>query len=97
MELGEPDQSSRRRPIPISGSEFVIEADTVIICLGTNPNPLIPTTSPDLDTDKWNRIIADEWGRTSMEGVFAGGDNVTGSATVISAMGAGKNAANEMD
>lgn len=94
MELGEPDASGRRRPVEIEGSEFEMECDTVIMALGTNPNPLIPSTTEGLDINKWKCIIADEeTGQTSKEGVFAGGDAVTGSATVILAMGAGKEAA----
>jgi len=98
MELGEPDASGRRRPIAKSGSEHVVDVDTVIIAIGTSPNPLIRSTTPDLATNKWGCIIADEQtGRTSKEGVFAGGDAVTGSATVILAMGAGKKAAKAID
>ncbi|MGI6623727.1 MAG: NADPH-dependent glutamate synthase [Clostridiaceae bacterium] len=98
MELGEPDASGRRRPIAKSGSEHVIDVDTVIIAIGTSPNPLIRSTTPDLTTNKWGCIIADEQtGRTSKAGVFAGGDAVTGSATVILAMGAGKKAAKAID
>lgn len=93
MELGEPDESGRRRPIPIEGSEFEIPTDIVIVALGTNPNPLIGDTTEGLNRDKWGRIIAEEDGSTSREGVFAGGDSVTGSATVILAMGAGKDTA----
>lgn len=97
MELGEPDESGRRRPVEIPGSEFEFEVDTVIMALGTSPNPLIPRTTEGLDSDDRNRIIADNLGITSREGVFAGGDNVTGSATVILAMGAGKDAAKAID
>ena len=93
MELGEADQSGRRRPIEIEGSEFEIEANCVIMALGTNPNPLIINTTKGLDSEKWGGIIADDYGKTSKEGVFAGGDAVTGAATVILAMGAGKKAA----
>lgn len=94
MELGEPDASGRRRPVEIPGSEFEIELDTVIMSLGTSPNPLISSTTEGLETNKWKCIVADEeFGRTSKEGVFAGGDAVTGAATVILAMGAGKAAA----
>ncbi len=94
MELGEPDQSGRRRPIPIPGSEFFLEVDTVIVAIGTGANPLIPSTTPDLKINKWGYIIADpETGATSKPGVYAGGDIVTGSATVILAMGAGRKAA----
>lgn len=93
MELGEPDDSGRRRPLPIEGSEFEIPTDIVIVALGTNPNPLIGNTTEGLERDKRGRITADEGGRTSREGIFAGGDSVTGSATVILAMGAGKDTA----
>ena len=95
MELGEPDASGRRRPVEIPGSEYEIEADVVIMSLGTSPNPLISSTTKGLDVNKWQCIVADEAnGATSKEGVFAGGDAVTGAATVILAMGAGKAAAN---
>lgn len=97
MELGEPDESGRRRPLPIEGSEYDIELDTVIIAVGTNPNPLIKDTTEGLDVTFWGGIIADEGGATSREGVFAGGDAVTGAATVISAAGAGKVAATSID
>ena len=94
MELGEPDSSGRRRPVTIEGSEFIIEADTAIVALGQNPNPLIRTTTEGLATESWGGIIiSPETGMTSIPGVFAGGDAVTGEATVISAMGAGKVAA----
>ena len=94
MELGEPDASGRRRPVEVPGSEFEMELDTVIMSLGTSPNPLISSTTEGLETNKWKCIVADEeLGRTSKEGVFAGGDAVTGAATVILAMGAGKAAA----
>ncbi len=94
MELGEPDESGRRRPIPIEGSNFEMECDTVIVALGTRANPLIPSTTPDLKLNRRGYIEADpETGKTSMEGVYAGGDIVTGSATVILAMGAGRKAA----
>jgi len=98
MELGEPDSSGRRRPIPIEGSEFRIETDTVIVAIGNSPNPLIPKTTPDLAVGRWGTITADpETGRTSMDRVYAGGDVVTGAATVILAMGAGKKAAQAID
>ena len=97
MELGEPDASGRRRPVAKEGSEFVLDMDCVIMALGTSPNPLIKATTPGLDTKKWGEIIADENGLTSMEGVYAGGDAVTGAATVILAMGAGKTAAKAID
>ena len=98
MELGEPDESGRRRPVEIAGSEFVIDVDTVIMSLGTSPNPLISSTTIGLDVNKRKCIIANEEdGKTSKEGVYAGGDAVTGAATVILAMGAGKNAAKGID
>lgn len=98
MELGEPDESGRRRPVVKEGSEFVLDVDCVIMSIGTSPNPLIKSTTSGLDTQKWGGIIADEkTGQTSREGVFAGGDAVTGAATVILAMGAGKDAAAAMD
>ena len=94
MELGEPDESGRRRPQVIEGSEYELELDTVIMALGTAPNPLISSTTKGLDTNKWQCIVADEeTGATTKPGVFAGGDAVTGAATVILAMGAGKAAA----
>lgn len=92
-ELGEADESGRKRPIPIPGSEYVIETDTVVMALGTRPNPLISSTTKGLEINKWKCIVADEHGKTSKEGVYAGGDAVTGAATVILAMGAGKEAA----
>ncbi len=97
MELGEPDSSGRRRPIVKEGSQFDIELDCVIMALGTSPNPLIKSTTQGLDTEKWGGIIADENGLTSRENVYAGGDAVTGAATVILAMGAGKTAAKAID
>lgn len=98
MELGEPDESGRRRPAPVEGSEFTIDADTVIMSLGTSPNPLISSTTEGLEVNKWKCIVADEeFGKTSKEGVYAGGDAVTGAATVILAMGAGKAAAKGID
>ena len=97
MELGEPDASGRRRPIVKEGSEFDIGLDCVIMALGTSPNPLIKSTTQGLDTEKWGGIIADENGLTSRENVYAGGDAVTGAATVILAMGAGKTAARAID
>jgi glutamate synthase (NADPH/NADH) small chain len=93
MELGEPDSSGRRRPIPIPGSEFILETDMAIVAIGTMANPLIPSTTPGLETNRWGYIVTDETGRTSKEGVWAGGDIVTGAATVILAMGAGRKAA----
>ena len=90
MELGEPDESGRRRPVVVQGSEFVIDVDMVIMSLGTSPNPLISSTTEGLEVNKWKCIIADEeHGKTTKEGVYAGGDAVTGAATVILAMGAG--------
>lgn len=98
MELGEPDESGRRSPVEIPGSEYEIEADTVIMSLGTSPNPLISSTTEGLDTNRRKCIVADEAnGQTSKDGVFAGGDAVTGAATVILAMGAGKAAAKGID
>ncbi len=98
MELGEPDESGRRRPIEKEGSEFEIALDTVIMSIGTSPNPLIRTTTPGLDTNKRGCIITDgDDGKTTRDGVFAGGDAVTGAATVILAMGAGKKAASAID
>lgn len=94
MELGEPDESGRRRPIPVEGSEFIMDVDIVIIAIGTSPNPLIASTTPGLAVQKWGGIIVDEeTGATSKDRVYAGGDAVTGAATVILAMGAGKKAA----
>ena len=97
MELGEPDASGRRRPIVKEGSEFVLDVDCVIMSIGTSPNPLIRNTTKGLETNKHGCFIADENGLTSREGVYAGGDAVTGAATVILAMGAGKTAAKAMD
>ena len=97
MELGEPDASGRRRPIPVEGSEFVLDVDTVIMSLGTSPNPLIRSTTPGLETNKKGGIIVDENEMSTRENVFAGGDAVTGAATVILAMGAGKKAAEAID
>ena len=98
MALGEPDESGRRRPVEVPGSEFLMELDTVIMSLGTSPNPLISSTTEGLETNKWKCIIADEEnGKTTKEGVYAGGDAVTGAATVILAMGAGKAAAKGID
>ena len=93
MELGEPDASGRRRPVVKQGSEFDLDVDTVVIAIGNSPNPLIRNTTPGLETQKWGGIIVDENGATSLENVYAGGDAVTGAATVILAMGAGKTAA----
>jgi len=93
MELGEPDASGRRRPVEIAGSEFEIKCDEVIVALGTTPNPIIKNSMPALETTKKGTIVADEMGRTSIKGVYTGGDAMTGAATVILAMGAGKRAA----
>ena len=93
MELGEPDASGRRRPVVKDGSNFVLDVDTVVIAIGQGPNPLIQDTTPGMSTNKHGNIVADESGKTTKEGVFAGGDIVTGAATVILAMGAGKKAA----
>ncbi|WP_314495328.1 NADPH-dependent glutamate synthase [uncultured Peptostreptococcus sp.] len=97
MELGEPDESGRRRPVEVEGSEFELDVDMVIMSLGTRPNPLIASTTPGLDVNKRKCIVADDDGLTSLEGIYAGGDTVTGAATVISAMGAGRTAAAAMD
>ena len=97
MELGEPDASGRRRPIEVPGSEFELDTDCVIMALGTSPNPLIKSTTEGLATQRWGGIITDDDGLTSCEGIYAGGDAVTGAATVILAMGAGKKAAAAMD
>lgn len=93
MGLGEPDASGRRRPVPIEGSEYTMEVDTVAVSLGTSPNPLIASTTPDLETSKWGTVVADQRGKTSKARVWAGGDIVSGGATVISAMGEGRAAA----
>jgi glutamate synthase (NADPH/NADH) small chain len=97
MELGEPDDSGRRRPIPIEGSEFTIEIDTALVAIGQNPNPLVPQSLDELETERWGNIKVDEDGATSIPGVYAGGDIATGAATVILAMGAGKQAARAID
>ena len=94
MELSDPDESGRRRPVPIKGSEYQIPMDIVVIAVGTSANPLVPKSASDLKLTRWGYIIADEeTGKTSQEGIYAGGDIVTGAATVISAMGAGRKAA----
>ena len=90
MELGEPDASGRRSPKELAGSEFILPVDCVIMSLGTSPNPLLKQTTPALETKRRGEIVVDERGKTSIDGVYAGGDAVTGAATVISAMGAGK-------
>ena len=97
MELGEPDASGRRSPIEVANSDFEIACDVVIMALGTSPNPLIASTTANLDTTRRGCIVADEAGQTSRPGVFAGGDAVTGAATVILAMGAGRKAAKAID
>ena len=97
MELGEPDASGRRRPVEIPGSEYELPCDFVIMALGTRPNPLISSTTENLETKRGGVLVADEQGRTTRDGVFAGGDAVTGAATVILAMGAGKTAAGAID
>jgi glutamate synthase (NADPH/NADH) small chain len=97
MKLGEPDSSGRRRPVPMENSNFRIPVDVVVVSIGNSPNPLVPNTTPGLETSKWGTIIIDEeTGKTSKKGVFAGGDVATGAATVISAMGAGRKAARAM-
>ena len=91
MELAEADESGRRKPVAVPDSEFIMDVDTVIMSLGTSPNPLISSTTEGLEINKWKCIVADEeFGKTSKEGVYAGGDAVTGAATVILAMGAGR-------
>ena len=98
MELGEPDESGRRRPVPKPGTEYIFEIDVVVVALGTRPNPIIPSTTEDLETTKWGTILTDEaTGKISKPGVWCGGDMATGAATVISAMGAGKRAAADID
>ena len=98
MELGEPDESGRRRPIPKPGTEFIMEIDTAISALGTRPNPIIPSTTKGLELTKWITVLTDEaTGRTSKDRVWCGGDMATGAATVISAMGAGRRAATDID
>ena len=97
MKLGEPDDSGRRRPIKIEGSEYTIDTDTVIVGIGTGANPILTRTIPNLKLSKWGYIETDVNGQTSIEGIFAGGDIVSGSATVISAMGFGKRAAHAID
>ena len=97
MELGEPDASGRRRPKPIPGSEFVIDCDLVVVAIGTKANPLLTGSAPELEVNEWGYMVTDEYGMTSMPGVFAGGDIVRGAATVILAMGDGKRAARSID
>ena len=96
MELGEPDEQGRRRPVVVPGSEFTLDVDTVVISIGTSPNPLIKSTTEGLEVNRWGGIIVTEDGATTKSGVYAGGDAVTGAATVISAMGAGKIAASSI-
>ena len=97
MELGEPDESGRRRPVEMKGSEFRIDADIAVIAIGNGANPLIPQTTPDIKVNKWGNITVNaDTGKTSKKGVFSGGDIVRGGATVILAMGDGKNAAKAM-
>ena len=96
MQLGEPDERGRRRPVPVEGSDFELPVETVIVAIGNSPNPLIKKTTPDLPTERWGGIQTDENGRTGKQHVYAGGDAVTGAATVILAMGAGKKAAAAM-
>ncbi|MEA1925379.1 MAG: FAD-dependent oxidoreductase, partial [Candidatus Altiarchaeota archaeon] len=93
MELGKPDSSGRRKPVPVEGSGFVSDFDTVVVAIGQGPNPLLPSTVPDLELNDRGNVKAGREGRTNMERVYAGGDIVTGAATVISAMAAGKRAA----
>ena len=98
MKLGEPDDSGRRRPLPVEGSEFEIEIDVVVMAIGQGPNPLLASSVPDLNLTRWGNIKAEAvTGKTNVRGVFAGGDIVTGAATVILAMGAGKSAAAAID
>jgi len=98
MELGEPDESGRRRPVPVPGSEFVLEIDTCVVAVGNRPNALVPSTTPGLETGRHGTVVVDEATcATTRPGVFAGGDIVTGAATVILAMGAGKRAAAAID
>jgi glutamate synthase (NADPH/NADH) small chain len=97
MHLGEPDESGRRKPIPIENSEFLIDTDTVVLAIGTIANPILIKSLPELKLDKWGYIETDENSKTSLEGIYAGGDIVSGSATVISAMGGGKKAARAID
>jgi glutamate synthase (NADPH/NADH) small chain len=98
MKLGEPDDSGRRRPVPIEGSEFIMDVDMVVVAIGNSPNPLIPKTTPQLEVGKWGNVEVD-WDTmaTSMEGVYAGGDIIRGGATVILAMGDARVAAEEID
>jgi glutamate synthase (NADPH/NADH) small chain len=97
MELGEPDASGRRKPVPMANSEFFMPADVIVVAIGNGPNPLIAQTTPDIPVSKRGTIVADKFGRTNKKGVYAGGDIVLGAATVILAMGAGKMAARTID
>jgi glutamate synthase (NADPH/NADH) small chain len=98
MELGEPDESGRRRPVPIDGSEFYMDCDLCVVAVGSGANPLLTQSTQKLQLNKWGYIVADpETGKTKMKGVWAGGDIVTGAATVILAMGAGRKAADSID
>jgi glutamate synthase (NADPH/NADH) small chain len=97
MELGEPDASGRRRPVPIEGSEFTIDCEMVVVAIGTKANPLLTASEPDLEINPWGYVVTDDFAMTSIPGVFAGGDIVRGAATVILAMGDGKRAAQAMD
>ena len=98
MELGEPDSSGRRRPVPLKGSEFIMDVDTVIVAIGQNPNPVFLKATPELKVDEWNKIIVDpEKQAANIKGVYAGGDATAGDDTVIAAMGAGKRAAKAID
>jgi len=97
MMLGEPDDSGRRRPVPMPGSEYELDVDVVIVAIGTQANPIIKDTTPNLETNKWGYIVTNEQGKTSKQGVYAGGDIVSGAATVILAMGAGKVASKAID
>ena len=97
QELGEPDEKGRRSPVPVEGSNWILPCDAVIIAIGTSPNPLIRSTTPNLNTTRKGAIETDENGKTSREGIFCGGDAATGAATVILAMGAGKTAAKSID
>ncbi len=97
MELGEPDDSGRRRPVPIEGSEFVVDCDMVVVAIGTRSNPILTASAPELAVNQWGYITIDDFGMTNLPGVFAGGDIVRGAATVILAMGDGKRAASAID
>jgi glutamate synthase (NADPH/NADH) small chain len=96
-QLGEPDESGRRRPVVLEGSEFTIDVDTVIVAIGNDSNPLIKQTTPQIETNRWGNIVVDEEGKTSLDRVYAGGDIVLGAATVILAMGQGRRAAQSIN